>query len=67
MTRIRNAQELLLYTDLKIKDIVGRCGFTSLSQFNRVFNKICGASPSDYRRGGNVTQGQRYLQEKLPK
>jgi AraC-like DNA-binding protein len=54
MTRIRNAQELLLYTDLKIKDIVGRCGFTSLSQFNRVFNKICGSSPSEYRRGGKV-------------
>jgi AraC-like DNA-binding protein len=54
MTRIRNAQELLLYTDLKLKDIVRRCGFTSLSQFNRVFNKICESSPSEYRRGGRV-------------
>mgnify|MGYP001004452299 CR=1 FL=1 len=50
MTRIRNAQQLLLFTDKKITDIAAQCGFTSFSQFNRVFNKFCKTSPSDYRK-----------------
>ena len=50
MTRIKNAQQLLLYTNIKITDIAERCGFTSLSQFNRVFNKVCGVSPSRFRQ-----------------
>lgn len=49
MTRIRNAQQLLLYTDRKITEIAELCGFTSFSQFNRVFNKFCNASPRDFK------------------
>jgi AraC-like DNA-binding protein len=49
MTRIRNAQQLLLYTDKKISDISGLCGFNSFSQFDRVFQKLCHTSPRDYR------------------
>ncbi len=52
MTRVKNAQQLLLYTDLKIKEITSRCGFPSFSQFNRVFNKFCGCSPSQFRLKG---------------
>lgn len=51
MTRVRNAQQLLLYTQMKITDIASACGFTSFSQFNRVFNRISGCSPSQYRAG----------------
>ncbi len=51
MTRVRNAQQLLLYTQMKITDIASACGFTSFSQFNRVFNRISGCSPSQYRTG----------------
>ena len=49
MTRIRNSQQLLLYTTMKITDISEKCGFTSFSQFNRVFNKFNGLSPSQFR------------------
>jgi Response regulator containing CheY-like receiver domain and AraC-type DNA-binding domain len=49
MTRVRNAQQLLLYTDMKVSDIAEECGFNSFSQFNRVFNKFCGMSPSAFR------------------
>ncbi|QUI24627.1 helix-turn-helix transcriptional regulator [Vallitalea pronyensis] len=48
-TRIKKAQELLLDTDLKIIEIIDACGFGSLSQFNRVFNKLVHCSPSSYR------------------
>lgn len=50
MTRIRNAQYALMNTRGRITDIAQQCGFTSFSQFNRVFRKFCGTSPSDFRR-----------------
>ena len=55
ITRVCNAQQLLLYTDMKIADITTSCGFTSFSQFNRVFNKFCHTSPSQFRVNGVVT------------
>ncbi|MDQ0173505.1 AraC family transcriptional regulator [Paenibacillus tundrae] len=50
MTRIRNVQQMLLNSSEKITDIAAQCGFTSFSQFNRIFNKQNGMSPSAYRR-----------------
>ena len=52
MTRIRNAQQYLLDTDMKISKIAERCGFTSFSQFNRVFHKFCNTAPSGFRSEG---------------
>ncbi|WP_408609514.1 helix-turn-helix transcriptional regulator [Anaerocolumna sedimenticola] len=49
MTRIRNAQQLLLTTDMNVTHISESCGFSSFSQFNRTFNKYCDASPTKYR------------------
>lgn len=48
-TRIKNAQYLLLNTNLKITDIAEKVGFASFSQFNRVFRRFCSMSPSDYK------------------
>ena len=50
MTRIRNAQQMLLSGKSKITDISIACGFTSFSQFNRTFNKLVGKSPSEFRK-----------------
>jgi len=50
MTRIRNAQYALINSSEKITDISEQNGFTSFSQFNRVFRKFCGVSPSDFRK-----------------
>lgn len=50
MTRTKKAQELILTTNLKIIDISEKCGFGSVSQFRRVFNKHSGMSPRDYRK-----------------
>ena len=49
MTRIRNAQQMLLNGERKITEIATACGFNSFSQFNRVFHKFCGVSPSQMR------------------
>lgn len=50
MTRIRNTQYFLINTSKKITVISEQCGFTSFSQFNRVFRKFCGVSPTQFRK-----------------
>lgn len=50
MTRVRNAQTLLLSTEKQISDIAFQCGFSSFSQFNRVFHKFLHQSPSSFRQ-----------------
>lgn len=49
MTRIRNVQYRLVTTNEKISDIAFSCGFQSFSQFNRIFRKVTGQSPSEFR------------------
>ena len=53
LTRIKNAQCLLLDTNRKITDIAEATGFPSFSQFNRVFHKFCAMSPTEYRATTN--------------
>ena len=50
LTRIRNAQSLLISTNKPITDIAFLSGFSSFSQFNRVFNTFVGTSPSKFRK-----------------
>ncbi len=47
--RFEKACELLRDVDLRISEIAFAVGFQSLSQFNRVFKKFSGKSPSAYR------------------
>ena len=50
MTRVRNVQTLLINTKIPITEVCEPCGFNSFSQFNRVFRKHIGISPSLYRK-----------------
>ena len=54
MTRIRNVQSLLMNSRIPITEAASACGFASFSQFNRVFQKHIGMSPSEFRRRNQV-------------
>jgi len=47
--RIEKARNLLLNRNLRVSEIAYEVGFQSLTHFNRVFKKILGQSPTQYR------------------
>jgi AraC-like DNA-binding protein len=47
--RFENARDLLLNSNLRISEIAFAVGFQSLSQFNRVFKRLSGKSPTEFR------------------
>lgn len=47
--RIGRACRLLLEEDNNISEVAYACGFTNLSNFNRQFRRLKGASPREYR------------------
>lgn len=50
LVRIQNACELLRKTDVLVSEIAFRCGFSTLSTFNRNFKQIVGCSPFEWRK-----------------
>ena len=48
-TRFDKACELLADGDIRVSEIAFEVGFQSLSQFNRVFKRLSGKSPTAYR------------------
>ena len=52
--RFANACDLLGNSNLRISEIAFAAGFQSLSQFNRVFKRLSGKSPTEYREGESV-------------
>lgn len=47
--RYQKAATLLREADLRVSEIAFAAGFQSLSQFNRVFKKFSGKTPTEYR------------------
>jgi AraC-like DNA-binding protein len=47
--RIEKAKNLLLNPNLRVSEIAFEVGFQSLTHFNRIFKKVLGQSPTDYR------------------
>ena len=48
--RMRVASELLRYTELPLKEVMRRIGYTSQQSFSRMFRKAYGSAPREYRR-----------------
>jgi len=58
--RFEKAAALLREADLRVSEIAFATGFQSLSQFNRVFKKLAGKSPTEYRAAARAkTKRQR--------
>jgi AraC-like DNA-binding protein len=58
-TRFEKACGLLRGGDLRISDIAFAAGFQSLSQFNRVFRRLSGKSPTQFRAVSCVNRRHR--------
>jgi AraC-like DNA-binding protein len=50
LVRVQNACELLRKTDTLVSEIAFRCGFSTLSTFNRNFKQVVGCSPFEWRK-----------------
>ena len=48
--RIEKAKELMSSTDMKIYEIAAKVGYSSTEHFSRMFKKITGSSPNNYRK-----------------
>jgi AraC-like DNA-binding protein/ligand-binding sensor protein len=60
--RVEKAKNLLLNPHVRVSEVAFEVGFQSLSQFNRVFKRIAGLSPTVYRERlpkNPSTSGQR--------
>jgi AraC-like DNA-binding protein len=58
-TRFEKACGLLHDPNLRVSEIAFAVGFQSLSQFNRVFKKFSGESPTEYRTGARAKRKRR--------
>ncbi|MFC0215283.1 helix-turn-helix domain-containing protein [Paenibacillus chartarius] len=52
--RINKAKELLEKTNLKVYEISQTVGYSDTQHFSRLFEKLTGCKPSEYRRNSNV-------------
>jgi AraC-like DNA-binding protein len=57
--RFNSACDLLRNANLRISEIAFAVGFQSLSQFNRVFKRLSGKSPTQYRASKNPVRRRR--------
>lgn len=48
--RIQKAAELLYYSDCSIKQIYAQTGFKNINHFTRIFKKMVGIPPAQYRK-----------------
>lgn len=55
--RIRKAKELLIHSDLRIQEISERVGYLNTNSFIRVFKKMTGTPPGEYKRLHKISDG----------
>jgi AraC family transcriptional regulator len=47
--RVERAKEMLTSAETRVLDVAVACGFKTQQHFARVFRRMCGASPTEYR------------------
>lgn len=55
-TRLRASEDLLIRTDLSIREISDSCGFSGSNYFGDVFRRYHNISPTEYRRNARNTE-----------
>jgi len=53
---LREAQRLLCYTDLSVKEISSSMGYEDYKYFNRIFGKLAKTSPGRFRKEFKLTK-----------
>jgi len=48
--RVERAKQMLRAAEARVLDVAVACGFKTQQHFARVFRRVCGASPTEYRR-----------------
>jgi AraC family transcriptional regulator len=48
--RVERAKEMLRAAEMRVLDVAVVCGFKNQQHFARVFRRVCGASPTEYRQ-----------------
>lgn len=56
--RLKNAEHLMLHTDMSLEECARSCGFSSVGYFCRVFKNSYGISPAKYRRENSKVGNQ---------
>jgi AraC-like DNA-binding protein len=54
--RIKKAKEMLGTSNSQVRDIATRVGYVNVTSFIRMFKKVTGMTPSDYRKAGNTAE-----------
>ena len=49
MARVRRAKELLLDRDLSVRDVSMESGYADPNYFSKLFKKVVGLTPTEYR------------------
>jgi AraC-like DNA-binding protein len=47
--RLESSKQLLINPQLRVSEVAFEAGFQSITHFNRVFHKVLGQTPSEYR------------------
>jgi AraC family transcriptional regulator len=48
--RVERAKEMLRAAEARVLDVAVACGFKTQQHFARVFRRMCGVSPTEYRQ-----------------
>ncbi|MBP1988552.1 helix-turn-helix domain-containing protein [Paenibacillus eucommiae] len=63
--RIRHAKEMLNQTDGRIQDVALQVGYQNVNSFIRMFKRICGLTPGEYRKLSLQERGDVGMDEPL--